>query len=180
MWRGGLRAGASLILPRWAPGVGGLVFNGHLHRGRPGPLGEIGTLWWTPGQCCGCGASGCLETYLGAVGLSRRSGAPLRGAGTQNIDVSPSNWPRRARRGDSIAHGFGSGRERPWARPNLVNVLNPDEVMFTGAARRRPFLPEARRVLRSTAFPGAGLGGPFSREPPSGRPGSAGAALLVE
>lgn len=182
----GVGRGASLILLTLGTGVGGgLVFNGHLHRGATGTAGEIGHIVVDPrGPRCGCGASGCLETYLGAVGLSAEAARRYAARGRKNIDVSPVELARRARRGDSIAHGvwIRAGKALGAALSNLVNVLNPDEVMFTGGVARAAglFLPEARRVLRSTAFPAPARAVRFrvSRRPDA--LGLVGAALLVE
>ena len=82
--------GALAELERWDPevpasfvylsggvGVGaGIVVEGHLLRGVHGFGGEIGHLVVDPGgHRCACGASGCLETVVGA---ERRASTPVR------------------------------------------------------------------------------------------------------
>lgn len=176
----------SLILITLGTGVGGgLVLNGVLHRGATGSAGEIGHVVVDPrGPRCGCGAAGCLETYLGAVGLSAEAARRYAARGRPNVDVSPVELARRARRGDPIARGVWvrAGKALGAALSNLVNVLNPDVVMFTGGVARAAglFLPTARRTLRATAFPAPARAVRFqvSRRPES--LGLVGAALLVE
>lgn len=56
-------------------GVGsGIVANGRLicgHDGLAGELGHIVMVRGTEGRACGCGRSGCLETYCSATGVAR-------------------------------------------------------------------------------------------------------------
>lgn len=176
----------TLILITLGTGVGGgLVFNGTLHRGATGSAGEIGHLVVDPrGPRCGCGNRGCLETYLGAVGLSAEAARRDVARGRKNAGVTPLDLARRARRGDPTARAVWdrAGRALGAALADLVNVLNPDAVLFTGGvARAAPlFLPVARRILRATAFPAPARAVRFgvSRRPDA--LGVVGAALLVE
>jgi glucokinase len=176
----------SLVLIALGTGVGGgLVFNGALYRGATGSAGEIGHLVVDPkGPRCGCGGRGCLETYLGAVGLSAEAARRDAARGRKKTDVTPLDLARRARRGDPVARAVWdrAGRALGAALANLVNTLNPEVILFTGGvARAAPlFLPTARRVLRATAFPAPARAACFrvSRHPES--LGLVGAALLVE
>ena len=54
-------------------GVGsGIVANGQLVYGSDGNAGELGHVIVRPnGRLCGCGRSGCLETYTSATGVAR-------------------------------------------------------------------------------------------------------------
>ncbi|MDL2322576.1 ROK family protein [Bacteroidales bacterium OttesenSCG-928-A17] len=51
----------------------GIVANGKLVVGHDGNAGELGHVLVTPfnGRPCGCGRSGCLETYASATGVAR-------------------------------------------------------------------------------------------------------------
>ena len=56
-------------------GVGsGIVVNGQLlygHDGFAGELGHVTMVRGTEGRICGCGRTGCLETYCSATGVAR-------------------------------------------------------------------------------------------------------------
>lgn len=50
----------------------GFVVNGELVYGHDGFAGELGHTIVSPnGRQCGCGRSGCLETYVSATGVKR-------------------------------------------------------------------------------------------------------------
>lgn len=175
-----------LILLTLGTGVGGgLVLGGRLHRGATGTAGEIGHLVVDPrGPRCGCGNRGCLETYLGAKGLSAWAARADRTAGRRAAPSTPEELARRARSGDavSLAAWDRAGRALGAALASLVNVLNPDLVMLTGGIARsaRLFLPLARREMNARAFrtPARAVRFRVSRRP--GVLGLVGAALLVE
>jgi len=66
-----------LLLLRLSTGVGaGLVLGGSVLAGRGGAAGEIGHVQVDPtGETCGCGRTGCLETFVSVPRLRRRIGA---------------------------------------------------------------------------------------------------------
>ena len=59
-------------------GIGGaVVVNGELYGGKHGWSGEVGHVIVDPaGPACGCGASGCLETYAARSALLSAAGLP--------------------------------------------------------------------------------------------------------
>ncbi|UQU68554.1 ROK family transcriptional regulator [Couchioplanes caeruleus] len=120
----------------------GIVTGGRLVTGHGGASGKVGHMVVNPGgRGCGCGSRGCWETEVGTQALLRRAGAP---AGTSPIAVL-----RAAAMGDAVARealravadwlGFGVA--------NLVNVFNPDIVVF-GGTLREVYAGGARTVRR--------------------------------
>lgn len=70
-----------LLLVTVGTGVGGgIVLDGHLHRGAFGVGAEIGHMRVVPdGELCGCGNHGCLEAYGSGSALVRRTRAAVTG-----------------------------------------------------------------------------------------------------
>ncbi|MEV4702056.1 ROK family transcriptional regulator [Actinoplanes sp. NPDC049316] len=128
----------------------GIVTGGRLVTGHGGASGKVGHMVVNPdGLRCGCGSRGCWETEVGTQALLRRAGAP---PGTHPVAVL-----RAAAMGDAAARdalrgvadwlGFGVA--------NLVNVFNPDIVVFGGTLREvyAGGAQTVRRRLDSMALP---------------------------
>ena len=138
-------------------GVGaGIIAGGRRVTGHGGYGGEVGHMVVNPaGRPCGCGSRGCWETEIGEYALLQAAGrgdaiGPRRGA-------RPSSRPPRA--GDASAQtavrqvgdwlGFGVA--------NLVNIFNPEVVIF-GGTLRDVYLAAAAQVrsrLNAMALPAA-------------------------
>lgn len=74
MTYGAARGLKDFIMITLGTGVGsGIVINGNLVYGHDGLAGELGHLIVkrTNGRLCGCGRTGCLETYCSATGVAR-------------------------------------------------------------------------------------------------------------
>jgi glucokinase len=74
MMYGAARGMKDFIVITLGTGVGsGIVANGQLIYGHDGFAGELGhvTIRRENGRTCGCGKSGCLETYTSATGVAR-------------------------------------------------------------------------------------------------------------
>ncbi len=71
------RQGKNVLIVTLGTGVGGgLILNGELYQGSHGTAGEIGHMKiadTTTGPLCGCGAHGCLEAFVGTIGIKRRT-----------------------------------------------------------------------------------------------------------
>lgn len=71
------RQGKNVLIVTLGTGVGGgLILNGELYQGSHGTAGEIGHMKIgdiQTGPLCGCGAHGCLEAYVGTIGIKRRT-----------------------------------------------------------------------------------------------------------
>jgi glucokinase len=74
MTYGAARGMKNFIMITLGTGVGsGIVINGQLVYGHDGFAGELGhtTIVRNNGRICGCGKTGCLETYTSATGVAR-------------------------------------------------------------------------------------------------------------
>jgi predicted NBD/HSP70 family sugar kinase len=131
---------------------GGIIAGGRPVTGHGGYGGEVGHMVVNPaGKPCGCGARGCWETEVGEVALLRAAGRD--GYGREAV----SAVVEAAARGDAAAKaalrdvadwlGFGVA--------NLVNVFNPEMVIF-GGGLREVYLAAAAQVrsrLNRNALP---------------------------
>ncbi|MEV6599632.1 ROK family protein [Actinoplanes sp. NPDC051346] len=113
------------------PGLSaGIVTGGRLVVGHGGRSGKVGHMVVDPnGRRCGCGSRGCWETEAGSDALLRRAGAP---PGTSPVAVL-----RAAALGDAVARDavHGVAEWLGFGVANLVNVFNPDLVVFGGTLR---------------------------------------------
>lgn len=115
-------------------GVGaGIIAGGRRITGHGGYGGEVGHMVVNPyGRPCSCGSRGCWETEIGEHALLRLAGRADRRGRDAVLAVVDA-----AMRGDSQAQhalqqvgdwiGFGVG--------NLVNIFNPEVVIFGGTLR---------------------------------------------
>jgi glucokinase len=71
------REGTNILVVTLGTGVGGgLILNKELYQGSHGSAGEIGHMKIAQEEnapLCGCGARGCLEAFVGTIGIKRRS-----------------------------------------------------------------------------------------------------------
>jgi predicted NBD/HSP70 family sugar kinase len=112
---------------------GGIIAGGHRITGHGGYSGEVGHMVVNPqGRPCSCGSRGCWETEIGEYAL-----LSLAGRGEQTGREAVLDVVEAAMRGDRTARqavrqvgdwiGFGVG--------NLVNIFNPEAVIFGGTLR---------------------------------------------
>jgi predicted NBD/HSP70 family sugar kinase len=111
---------------------GGIIASGRPVAGHGGYGGEVGHMVVNPnGRACSCGSRGCWETEIGEHALLRA--ADRDGTGRDGIVAVVD----AAVRGDAVAQtairqvadwlGFGVA--------NLVNIFNPETVIFGGTLR---------------------------------------------
>jgi predicted NBD/HSP70 family sugar kinase len=110
---------------------GGIIIGGQPLLGSSGYAGEIGHMSVNPisGRFCRCGRRGCWETEIGEEAVLLAAGAP------PGADLSEV----------LAAHAAGDQRVIDGMRPvgdwlglgvaNLVNVFNPEMIVFGGATR---------------------------------------------
>nr|WP_204056129.1 ROK family transcriptional regulator [Microbispora corallina] len=113
---------------------GGVIVNGQLLGGHGGYGGEVGHMIVNPdGRPCGCGSRGCLEAEVGERALMEHAGRYGEGRGRDGVrDVVDA-----ADRGDVVAQG-ALQRVGGWLGlgvANLVNIFNPEMVIFGGMLR---------------------------------------------
>ncbi|GAA3128651.1 ROK family transcriptional regulator [Planomonospora alba] len=113
---------------------GGVIVNGTLLGGHQGFGGEVGHMVVNPdGRPCGCGSHGCLEAEVGERALLEAAGrfGPQVGRDAVRAVVAAAD------RGDIVAQA-ALNRVGDWLGlgvANLVNVFNPEMVVFGGMLR---------------------------------------------
>lgn len=132
----------------------GIIVDGRRMAGAGGAAGAVGHMVVNPdGHACTCGARGCWQTEVGEQALLRAAGRSTAGG-------------REAVRAVMDAADRGDGRARDAVRQvgdwlglgvgNLVNIFNPEMVIF-GEALRDVYLAAAATVrsrLNSVALTG--------------------------
>lgn len=133
---------------------GGLVIDGRVRTGAYGFAAEIGHIPVEHGPSawpCGCGQTGCVESYAGTFGLLRRF-HEAGGAQTNEIaDVAKS-----ARAGETAGRVAFEMMAESLARCVRIiqNLLDVNAIVFTGGISQSFDLiePALRAAVRKTAF----------------------------
>lgn len=115
-------------------GVGaGIIAGGRRVTGHGGYGGEVGHMVVHPGgRRCGCGSRGCWETEIGEYALlhaAGRDGATGRAAVLSVIEAAVRGDTGAQRSVRQIGDWLGFGVA------NLVNIFNPEMVIFGGTLR---------------------------------------------
>ncbi|WP_250573216.1 ROK family protein [Nonomuraea sediminis] len=130
---------------------GGIIAGGHLLGGHDGYGGEVGHMIVNPGgRTCGCGSRGCLEAEVGERALLEAAGRV--GPGQHGRDAVRAVVDA-ADRGDIVAQEALS-RVGDWLGlgvANLVNIFNPELVIF-GGMLREIYLGSAAQVRSRLAL----------------------------
>lgn len=136
---------SSFVLVSGEVGIGaGIVIDHRMLTGAHGWSGEIGHICVDPaGPVCSCGATGCLESYLGRRAFIRRAGLPA--------ESGPADVVRAAREGSAEARraldegGAALGR----ALAAVINTVDIPLVVLGGnvAEVGEELLPAARREM---------------------------------
>jgi predicted NBD/HSP70 family sugar kinase len=144
---------ASFIYVSGEVGIGaGIIVDHRPLSGAHGWSGEIGHICADPsGPLCSCGATGCLEAYLGLRALARRAGLP---EGSTPTDVASA-----ARAGSPAARvaidegGAALGR----ALAAVINTVDIPEILLGGiVAEIGPdLIPSALAELRARVLQSA-------------------------
>ncbi len=135
---------------------GGILVDGSLLAGRSGYAGEVGHMKVNPdGHRCRCGGRGCWESEIGAAAVLRRAGRRAT-----DVQTAVARVLFDARAGDPVATQAvrETGRWVGRGAANLINIFNPDVVVF-GGALRGVFLfaePAVMKELRRQVLPQAG------------------------
>ncbi len=143
--RGAGRGLSNMLFISGEVGIGGgVILDGRPLTGVGGFGGEIGHMSIDPrGRRCRCGRRGCWETEVGDEAVLIATAAP---AGSTLLDVltayaAGERWPEAGMRKVGRALGFGV--------VNLVNIFNPELIVFGGASRHifRATEPMVREIL---------------------------------
>jgi glucokinase len=108
---------------------GGLIIDGLLYRGADNAAGEFGHFPLNEkGPLCGCGARGCLETYIGNNRIIKEA-QKLFGP-----QITLERVSELARRNNPKAINFWSqvGKTLGLALSGIVNLLNLDAIVIGG------------------------------------------------
>jgi len=121
-------------------GVGmGIVINGQFYRGARGGAGEFGHTVVDPhGPQCECGKRGCLEAFVGDLGLLRSAAeAEQRGEIGQPLS-SVDDLISLAADGNQAAQAIFATAGQILGRSiaNLINVLSPQKILISGEGAR--------------------------------------------
>lgn len=162
------RQGTNVLVVTLGTGVGGgLILNRELYQGSNGTAGEIGHMKiadTATGPLCGCGMRGCLEAFVGTIGIKYRVHqaveehpqselAQLVGA---SDDFKIESVFRAAQNGCPVALKIweDTGRYLGTGIANLVLVLDVDTVVLTGGVSGAApyFMPALQRVLDAQSF----------------------------
>lgn len=142
----------------------GLIANGRLYQGATGNAGEFGHSVLKPdGPICFCGNRGCLECLASPAAIvAQCREAIAKGVRSEIAQGDPEALTldavlAAAGAGDRLAANVieEAGQHIGDALANLVNVLNPDALMFGGLLARGPnALSEAiERSFRGKVLP---------------------------
>ena len=134
-------------------GVGsGIVINGQVLYGHDGFAGELGhtSIVRHNGRLCGCGKSGCLETYCSAMGVARTAREWLDKTDEpsllRNLDkIASKDVYDAAKEGDALALKIFeyTGTLLGTALADFVAFSAPEAiVLFGGLARAKEFIAE--------------------------------------
>lgn len=157
------RQGKNVLVVTLGTGVGGgLIINRELYQGSNGTAGEVGhtkIASTKTGPQCGCGARGCLEAFVGTIGIKRRvmegilehPQSILAKMVEQEKDFKIELISRAAEKGCPLAlkiweaTGFFLGI----GIANVCLVLDIDTVVLTGgvSGAAKYFMPELENIL---------------------------------
>ena len=163
---GGAKGLKNFIVVTLGTGLGGGVYTrGELLYGHSGHAGELGHVNLYPGgRVCGCGARGCIETYVSATGIVRTaieimseylSPSVLREKPLKNL--SSKDVYDAALGGDFVAEeAFKRTSEHLGkALSEITTVLSPEKIfLFGGLAKAGDYLlTPARAAFEKNLMP---------------------------
>lgn len=162
-WKGASQGVRNSIHVTLGTGVGGgIIIDGALVRGVDGTAGEIGHIAVEPeGYPCGCGSRGCLEQYSSATAIVRIAKELMleypETSLRSNLELTPLDVFEAGRRGDDLSLEVFRivGTYLGIALGGLVNVLNPEVIVFGGGASAGwdLFIEHLRSEISRRAFP---------------------------
>jgi len=133
LWFGGGRGTRNAVMVLIGSGTGAsLISGGATYQGATSSAAEFGHVTVAlGGRKCRCGASGCLEAYVGADAILERYGQPIAAdrelALAELIDAADAS-PHAAAILDETAQYLGAGIG------TLINLFNPERVIIGGWA----------------------------------------------
>jgi len=161
------RGAGSLVMITLGTGIGGgIVIDGHVHRGATDTAGELGHVTVeVGGRQCGCGRRGCLEAYASATGtvarfreaLGQGRASSLAVSGAAPDDITAKDIFDAAAAGDALAAEIVDVTARYLAVgcDVIVNLIDPDVIVLTGGmvAAGELLMGPVERYARELFFP---------------------------
>lgn len=144
MTYGAARGMKNFIMITLGTGVGsGIVVNGSLLYGHDGFAGELGhvTMVRQNGRVCGCGKTGCLETYASATGVARTARERIETTDVKSIlrNIPPESITSKdvfeaAKEGDELAKDIFqfTGKILGEAFADFVAFSSPEAIILFG------------------------------------------------
>ena len=151
LWFGAGRGAQNAVMVLIGSGVGAsLISGGATYQGATSSAAEFGHITVAVGgRKCRCGASGCLEAYVGAAAILEQYGRPMAAndqelALAELIDAADTAQGAAAVLGEAARYlGAGIG--------TLVNLFNPERVIvggWAGLLLGARLLPEIRESAK--------------------------------
>lgn len=151
MTYGAAKGMKDFIMITLGTGVGsGIVINGNLVYGHDGFAGELGHTCSVRhnGRPCGCGKSGCLETYTSATGVARTAREWLELSNEPSLlrdleEITSKDVYEAAKKGDQMALRIFeyTGKKLGEAFADFVAFSAPEAIiLFGGLARAGEFI----------------------------------------
>ncbi len=151
MTYGAARGMKNFIMITLGTGVGsGIVINGEVVYGHDGFAGELGhvSAVRNNGRVCGCGKTGCLETYASATGVARTAREWLELTDEPSVlrsldTIASKDVYEAAKDGDKLALKIFefTGKILGRAFADFIAFSSPEAiVLFGGLARAKEFL----------------------------------------
>jgi predicted NBD/HSP70 family sugar kinase len=151
LWFGAGRGAQNAVMVLIGSGVGAsLISGGATYQGATSSAAEFGHITVAVGgRKCRCGASGCLEAYVGAAAILEQYGRPMAAndqelALAELIDAADTAPAAAAVLGEAARYlGAGIG--------TLVNLFNPERVIvggWAGLLLGARLLPEIRESAK--------------------------------
>jgi glucokinase len=153
MTYGAARGMKNFIMITLGTGVGsGIVINGEVVYGHDGFAGELGhtSAVRNNGRTCGCGKTGCLETYASATGVARTAREWLELTDEPSVlrsldTIASKDVYEAAKEGDKLALKIFefTGKILGRSFADFIAFSAPEAiVLFGGLARAKEFLLE--------------------------------------
>ena len=151
MTYGAARGMKNFIMITLGTGVGsGIVINGEVVYGHDGFAGELGhtSAVRNNGRTCGCGKTGCLETYASATGVARTAREWLELSDEPSVlrsldSIASKDVYEAAKDGDKLALKIFdfTGKILGRSFADFIAFSSPEAiVLFGGLARAKEFL----------------------------------------
>jgi predicted NBD/HSP70 family sugar kinase len=154
--RGAARLSRHLAFVAGEVGIGvGIILDGNPMLGSSGYAGESGHMIVNPGgRSCRCGSVGCWETEVGEDALLERAGIEWLPTGERMVEEVVTRAQERDQR--TLQALEETGRWLGIGIGNLINTLNPDQVVIGGVYQQlypwmEGFVTEAARDVALTA-----------------------------